>query len=232
MSGCGVDVFVELVRKTGSNQFARSIRNQKNDIADSVTLERILASVGGTEIQDGRLAFGRPDLLKAAELAEKFGAIIVARDLSRLFRPARFDWQKNRFAAYTDEDFAELRELVGNVPIATVFHPSFTLREIHRLATLAGHARYVAAGNVLGAPSRIDWEEAHNVFESITVADLSIGNAAIFNGISKSRCQYLFDTHRKYGKNACQTCVTRREKWVKIRKAIYAIAGSRIGNGV
>ena len=65
-------------------------------------------------------ASGRPGLAKAAKRARKKGAVLVALNTSRLVRNK--DFQRYR-SVPTVDDFERLMAMVGDVRLATVFHP-------------------------------------------------------------------------------------------------------------
>ncbi len=64
---------------------------------------------------------GRPELVKAAKVAKKTGAKIVALHTSRLVRNNRH----TKGTAPTIDDFEKLTGLVGYVPLATIRYPDY-----------------------------------------------------------------------------------------------------------
>jgi hypothetical protein len=119
-----------------------------------LTHRRIRAFI--REVEEGKLSLPRRGLLRACEAARKFGAMVVASDLSRFLRSESFDHRTNREAWPTPEEFQKLRELTGGVPLATVERPDLTERERHSKATKrTGKA---------GRPRSIDDEMAAQIF--------------------------------------------------------------------
>jgi len=86
----------------------------------------------------GKLSENRPQLRRAIQLAKHHGAILSARDLTRLIRPEAFDHRRNWHAQPTREEITQLLELADGVPLATRLHPELSAAELHYQATLGG----------------------------------------------------------------------------------------------
>lgn len=78
-------------------------------------------------------ASGRPVLVKAAKQARKRGAVLVALNTSRLVR----NRHHARNVLPTVDDFERLMGLVGNIQVATIFHPDH--QEDRGADTIRGH---------------------------------------------------------------------------------------------
>lgn len=63
----------------------------------------------------------RPELVRAAQLAKKYGATIVFVDTDRLIRSSRYSRDNDAMA--TNRDFDELLKIFDGVPVATILHP-------------------------------------------------------------------------------------------------------------
>ena len=117
------------VRVSGAKQFRNG--NSAHQLA---SLERRVPCIGAKygitinivdTIDEGNIsawklwASGRPGLAKAAKLARKEGAVLVALNTSRLVR----NRHHQRGVMPTVADFEDLMAMVGKVRLATVFHP-------------------------------------------------------------------------------------------------------------
>lgn len=116
-------------------------------------------------VEEGKLAGPRRNLVDAAEFAKKNGLILVAADLSRFIRAQEYHRRTNRNAWPTSKEFAALRELTGNVTLATVADPGLSENERHAKATRrTGKA---------GRPRVIDQALAEKIFEDLGILCLS-----------------------------------------------------------
>jgi hypothetical protein len=157
----------------------------------------VVAIVGKDKPQCGRLSSGRPDLLQGRALAEELEALLCYHSLPRLFRPAAYDSQTNRFAPYTPQDFAHLGDFVGDVPVTLIEPPDLTLRELHRRATLRGMEQAGAAGRFPGRPPTISELVGQLIIIDRYARRLSLGKIAGRYGLTKSAVQRFLDRIEK-----------------------------------
>lgn len=107
-------------------------------------------------VEEGKLSVKRPKLIEAAKYASQHKLILVSADLSRFIRAEAYSRRTNREAVPTIEEFALLREMTLNVPLATLLPPNFSESGRHRVAT--------KRSNCAGRPNSIDLRTALRIF--------------------------------------------------------------------
>jgi hypothetical protein len=102
----------------------------------NVTGRDVVESVA--HVESGDIRGRRKWLKKAARLAEQLGCRVVARDLSRFIRPARYYDHGDTDAVPTVQEMEQLQDMVHGVPLATLIDPQVTASarrgEVIRLA--------------------------------------------------------------------------------------------------
>ena len=80
----------------------------------------------------------RPALSRAAALARRHNAIILAHNVGRLIRSAEFHRTKNPGAQPTQAEYEALASAVGGVTLATILPPDTDWREVRAAETRRG----------------------------------------------------------------------------------------------
>jgi hypothetical protein len=160
---------------------------------------RPVGIVGDSAAQAGKLAGGRPDLVWGVHLARRADGILCYRDLRRLFLPATFS-EAVPFANYSAEDFAKLREIVGDVPLALIVPPETTVKALHVRNTKRGMETARAEGRLPGRP-RNKWDE--KMMTDIVLAEhngVSVREICRQFGLPRTSVQrFLRDVDEMYG---------------------------------
>ena len=84
------------------------------------------------------MSLDRPGLLRAAALACRHNAIILAHNVGRLIRSAEFHRTRNAGAQPTQAEYEALVRAVGGATLATILHPDTDWREVRAAETRRG----------------------------------------------------------------------------------------------
>lgn len=169
-------------------------------------------------VECSKLAEPRRGLLRASEDARKLNAIVVAHDLSRLFRPADYDRRTNPDAEPTRQEYEQLREMTGGVVLATVLPPWLTEAQRHGYLTKrtgkAGRPRKIPHDRIplvfaaLGALYRTesDVERWQNPIRNVA-KEFGVGTATIHTIIREYGDSLSPDGQRTYAEAAMDSAI-------------------------
>jgi hypothetical protein len=130
------------------------VKLEMKALAASDEIEKLTGAVLGMSeiffsVEEGNVFARRTELERAVEYAVRHGRMLVAPELTRLVRPARFYTLDRRDPLRmtlrpTQAEFDRLRELTRSVPLATLVDPAGTGAEQHSAAVkrrgIAGRA--------------------------------------------------------------------------------------------
>lgn len=152
---------VLFARCSDATQEARgSLEKQSNRLWDSVGNQRDLCEKRGGEpgnvrfivheVEKGRMSEERHHFCRARDRARRYDAMIVAEDRTRFLRAesgGKYDEPK-------PEEWEQLWNLAGDVPLVTSFDPKLTLEKLHSLKSKLGMP---TSGVKLGRPTKLNW---------------------------------------------------------------------------
>lgn len=99
------------------------------------------------ELERGRLSEDRHQFYRDLDMARRFGTIVVAEDVTRFLRA-----ESGEFDEPTPVELKRFWNIVGNVPLATVYDPTLTQNNWHGEKSKLGMR---ASGKKLGRPKTL-----------------------------------------------------------------------------
>jgi len=175
----------------GCPKLIRSAENLIDDLRKVVEFSKLKRSTF-YGVERGRLSDHRLVLKEAARYAKRYLLILVAADLSRFVRSKNYNRHTNNEALPTPEEFAELRELTLDVPLATLLRPDATESERHSLRTKRSGRQ--------GRPRTMSCWQEWNVLVSLGIRDPggrweeSLTKVAERQNVSRSGIQRLLNS--------------------------------------